>query len=153
MDNGGNQRTGLTGNQTRVFFVLFFYLRIVSADVEEVKREDVVLGSHHESPLLLIQQEGVVSRAVGQAFECHKVVRLQHFCREKWKEKSHDQHNMMITLCKTQLAERNSLPPKKKIHQVETSLSYFVKFPAGLSKDAASVLERFQCFQPLKSLP
>ena len=72
MDNGGNQRTGLTGNQTRDCF--FFYLCIVSADVEEVKREDVVLGSHHESPLLLVQQEGVVSRAVGQAFECHKVV-------------------------------------------------------------------------------
>ena len=60
-----------------------FYLRVVFADVEEVKREDVVLGSHQESPSLLIQQEGVVSRTVGHAFECHKVVRLQHVCGKR----------------------------------------------------------------------
>lgn len=60
-----------------------FYLCVVFADVEEVKREDVVLGSHQESPSLLVQQEGVVSRAVGHAFERHKVVRLQHVCGKK----------------------------------------------------------------------
>lgn len=56
------------------------YLCVVSTDVEEVEREDVVLGSHHQSPPLLVQQEGVVGRAVGQTLERHKVVRLQHFC-------------------------------------------------------------------------
>lgn len=65
----------------------WFYLCIVFADIEEVKGEDVVLGSHYESSFLLVQQEGVVSRTVGQAFKRDKVVRLQHVCREKWKEK------------------------------------------------------------------
>lgn len=57
------------------------YLCVVSADIEEVEREDVVLGSHHQSPSLLVQQEGVVGRAVGQALKRHKVVGLQHFWR------------------------------------------------------------------------
>lgn len=61
------------------------YLRIFS-DIEEVEREDVVFGPDHEPSLLLIQQEGVVRRAVGQAFKCHQVVRLQHFCRKRKRE-------------------------------------------------------------------
>lgn len=65
----------------------WFYLSKVSADVEEVEWEDVVLGSHHQSSFLLVQQEGVVRWAVGQAFERHKVVWLQHFCRERKKER------------------------------------------------------------------
>lgn len=64
--------------------VLFSYLCVVSADIEEVEREDVVLGSHYESSSLLVQQEGVVGWTVGQAFKRHKVVGLQHFCRENW---------------------------------------------------------------------
>ena len=54
------------------------YLRIIS-DVKEVKSEDVVFGPDHKPSLLLVQQEGVVRRAVGQAFKCHQVVRFQHF--------------------------------------------------------------------------
>lgn len=61
------------------------YLCIVS-DIEEVEREDVVFGPDHEPSLLLIQQEGVVRRAVGRSFKRHQVVRLQHFCRRKKRE-------------------------------------------------------------------
>lgn len=61
------------------------YLHIVS-DIEKVEREDVVFGPDHEPSLLLVQQEGVVRRAVGQAFKRHQVVRLQHFCRRKKRE-------------------------------------------------------------------
>lgn len=49
------------------------YLHIVS-DIEKVEREDVVFGPDHEPSLLLVQQEGVVRRAVGQAFKRHQVV-------------------------------------------------------------------------------
>lgn len=59
------------------------HLRVVSADIEEVEGEDVVLGAHHKPPFLLVQEEGVVSRAVGQALERHEVVGLQHVCEKK----------------------------------------------------------------------
>lgn len=54
-ENGWTDR--LTGESHTV---LFLYLCVVSADIEEVEREDVVLGSHNESSSLLVQQEGVV---------------------------------------------------------------------------------------------
>lgn len=66
------------------------YLCIIS-DVEEVEREDVVFGPDHEPSFLLVQQEGVVRWAVGQAFKCHQVVRLQHFCRGKGKQRVGEQ--------------------------------------------------------------
>lgn len=75
-----------TTGQTDLRLKCWFYLCIVSADIEEVEREDVVLGAHHQSSFLLVQQEGVVSRTVGQAFKRHKVVGLQHVCRGKRKE-------------------------------------------------------------------
>lgn len=52
------------------------YLFLVSVDVDEVEGEDVVLGPHQQPPPLLIQQESVVARAVGQAVEGDEVTRL-----------------------------------------------------------------------------
>lgn len=52
------------------------YLFLVSVDVDEVEGEDVVLGPHQQPPPLLVQQESVVARAVGQAVEGDEVTRL-----------------------------------------------------------------------------
>lgn len=46
----------------------------------------MVLGSHHQSSSLLVQQEGVVGRAVRQTLKRHKVVGLQHFCGAEGEE-------------------------------------------------------------------
>lgn len=53
-----------------------FYLFLVSVEVDEVEREDVVLGADQQSAPLLIQQESVVARAVGQAIEGDEVTGL-----------------------------------------------------------------------------
>lgn len=61
--------------QTDAKIKCWMYLRIVF-DIEEAERKDVVFGPDHEPSLLLIQEEGVVRRAVGQAFKRHQVVGL-----------------------------------------------------------------------------
>lgn len=53
-----------------------FYLLLVSVEVDEVEWEDVVLGADQQSASLLIQQESVVARAVGQAIEGDEVTGL-----------------------------------------------------------------------------
>lgn len=79
------------------------YLCVVSADVEKVERENVVLGSHHQSSSLLVQQEGVVGRAVCQTLKRHQVVGLQHFCREVgvvgWEEEEGKDGQFQLKTC------------------------------------------------------
>ena len=46
----------------------------------------MVLGAHQQPPSLLVQQEGVVARAVGQAVKGDQVAGLQHLCRRSGKK-------------------------------------------------------------------
>lgn len=56
------------------------YLFLVSVDVDQVEGEEVVLGAHQQPSSLLVQQEGVVARAVSQAVKGDQVAGLQHLC-------------------------------------------------------------------------
>ena len=85
-------------------------MRVVLADVEEVEGEDVVFGPDHESAFLLIQQECVVSRTVGQAIESHQVVRLEHFC------KGNNNVIMHCRTCKPPPAVMTKLITAKMVH-------------------------------------
>lgn len=66
------------------------YLLLVSVDVDQVEGEEVVLGAHQQPSSLLVQQEGVVARAVRQAVKGDQVTGLQHLCRGRAKKKGHE---------------------------------------------------------------